>query len=203
MPSRAWLPAAEPCVVHFGQIRPRKGLEDFLACHDQLLTMPTRSKFMVIGARVAKFASYFDAMTAEIRHRNITLLTEVAADEVSDRLAGSWIALLPFPNGASFRRGSMLAAAACGVPIVTRTGIDTPSDMAGSFAVTGYNRGRYGGACLGNFYIAHRSDRLHTERSIKLNKIVGWKGITDSYVDAFLNLSQAQVPDYQRASLSG
>jgi glycosyltransferase involved in cell wall biosynthesis len=201
MPSRAWLPAAEPCVVHFGQIRPRKGLEDFLACHDRLLTMPTRSKFMVIGARVAKFASYFDAMTDEIRRRNITLLTEVAADEVSDRLAASWIALLPFPDGASFRRGSMLAAAACGVPIVTRTGIDTPSDMAAmlSPATTVADM-----AALVSELLDSPSQRQAAhERSIKLAEIVGWNGITDSYVDAFLNLSQAQVRDYQRAPLSG
>lgn len=51
------------------------------------------------------------------------------AEAVAEQLAQASVALLPFPDGASFRRGSLLAAAACGVPIVTRHGHDTPETL--------------------------------------------------------------------------
>ena len=45
----------------------------------------------------------------------------VGADEVSANFAASDIALLPYRDGASFRRGSLMAALAHGMPIVSTT----------------------------------------------------------------------------------
>ena len=57
-------------------------------------------------------------------------MTGLSSDGVADRLSKATLALLPYPDGASMRRTSLLAAAMCGVPIVTRSGSETPPELA-------------------------------------------------------------------------
>jgi glycosyltransferase involved in cell wall biosynthesis len=53
----------------------------------------------------------------------------LSADDVAERLSRTRIAYLPFPDGASERRGSLIALLAQGVPTVTTRGVATPQAM--------------------------------------------------------------------------
>jgi len=54
------------------------------------------------------------------------------ASAVAERLAAATVAYLPFPDGASEKRASLLAAMANGVPVLTTRGATTPDALDGS-----------------------------------------------------------------------
>ena len=133
-PARTWRPSARREVVYFGQVRPEKGLEEFIAVQARLAAAGSDASFTIIGSRVPLFASYFDRIADAARERNIEIVTGLNSDAVADRLSRATLALLPYPDGASMRRTSLLAAAMCGLPIVTRTSGETPPELAALLA---------------------------------------------------------------------
>jgi glycosyltransferase involved in cell wall biosynthesis len=130
IPSRRWTPVEPPEVATFGQLRPDKGLEEFLACCRDLAAARPGLRFRIIGSAVPKFAAYADGIRRAAAADAVRMTEGLEAEAVAEQLAQASVALLPFPDGASFRRGSLLAAAACGVPIVSRHGRDTPDALA-------------------------------------------------------------------------
>src|SRR5271166_1003607 len=76
-PEQEWQPAEQPLVVYFGQIRPEKGLEEFLVCRDELATRFANVKFVIVGSRVPKFATYYHTIEAAANQRGIDLHTEM------------------------------------------------------------------------------------------------------------------------------
>lgn len=117
-------------IVYFGLIRPGKGIEDVLSLAELLKTQCPHLTMRIIGNCRPEQARY----TAGLRERSkgLPLLWEENADDstVARRLAASGIAYLPFPDGASDRRGSLKAALANGMAIVTTRGRDTPRALA-------------------------------------------------------------------------
>jgi len=186
-PARDWQPATPPLIVYFGQIRPEKGLEDFIACRDQLAPRFPDAEFAIAGSRVPKFASYYGMIEAECARRGIRLRGEMPPDEVTDYLRTATVALLPFPSGASFRRGSLLAAAVCGVPVVTLHGADTPPEITRLLrpAASRDQMVEQVAACLsdpGTRMDAH-------SRSCELAALISWDAIGDRYAELFRELT--------------
>jgi glycosyltransferase involved in cell wall biosynthesis len=190
VPPRQWVPAATPEVVYFGQIRPEKGLEEFITCRDRLMATLPQTTFTIIGSSVPKFGSYFDKIAAEARSRAISIVTGLNKEQVSDRLAACWVALLPFPDGASFRRGSLLAAAVCGVPIVTKTGPDTPADLAA--LLTPVTTVEDFTALVRHLLNNPTARQAAHEQSRRMGETVAWSGIADNYIDTFRDLSRLE-----------
>jgi glycosyltransferase involved in cell wall biosynthesis len=185
-----WAPRERPMVVYFGQIRPEKGLEEFLACHDALAARFPDAEFVIIGSRAPKFSSYHDRIAQEAERRGITVLGGLTPGEVSIKLREATVALLPFPSGASFRRGSLLAAAACGAPIVTLHGPDTPPDMQDVLrpVASRDDLAPALAACLSDpatLEAAHR-------RSSRLAAMVSWDAIADQYMKLLLAFDRRQ-----------
>ena len=114
--------ADETLVAYFGLISRTKGLDTLL---DALERLPRRFRLLVIGG--AATAPEDRAFAAEIARRMAApdlhgraIVTGHSPDaEVSAHLLAADIAALPYADGASFRRGSLLAALAHGVPTVT------------------------------------------------------------------------------------
>lgn len=177
MPTRKWRPEDPPLVVYFGQIRPDKGLEEFFVCCDALKD----ANFAVIGSPVPKFASYFEATAAQARQRGIPIISNLTDEQVSDQLAQATVALLPFPDGATFRRSSLLAAAGCGVPIATFTGPDTPENMARLLAPA-HTVNEI--ADLVRAFVESPSLRNQAHlQSVELSRLAGWEIVTRGYLD--------------------
>ena len=179
IPPRHWAPVAPQQVVYFGQVRPNKGIEDFLACRDRLLVNFPHVTFRILGSPVPQFAEYCRNVMAAAKQRNVEVTSGLSAAEIGDALAAATVVVLPIPGGASFRRGSLLAAAVCGVPIVTTAGPDTPPDLAAALPLA-HTPDEV--VSMVARYLSDRAARTQAHlQSEALGRKVGWDGIARLY----------------------
>jgi glycosyltransferase involved in cell wall biosynthesis len=123
--ARLGLQADDLAVVYFGLLNASKGLELLIGAFERVLEARPSSRLLLLGGR-AGASDPGDRVTA--------LRIQPALDRLGDRviqpgflpsnglsaylLAGD-VALLPYADGASARRGSLLACAVHGLPIVS------------------------------------------------------------------------------------
>jgi len=115
-------------VLYFGQIRPGKGIEGFidLAILSAGVGEPTR--FVVLGSTPPRWRGYARALSAQAP-ANVTWIEDAPASVVAHAMATAEAAFLPFPDGASLRRGSLLAALTNGLPVIAPFGAATTEDL--------------------------------------------------------------------------
>lgn len=113
-------------IMTFGQIRPRKGIEQFIELARQSQAEGGAHRFLVVGATLGRFRSYWEQLRAAARGLSIEWRLDLEPAEVARAIAGAAAAYLPFPDGASERRGTLLAVLGNGVPTVTTRGRYTP-----------------------------------------------------------------------------
>ena len=123
-------------VIYFGLIRPAKGLEQVL---DLAAIIKQRALGMVvriIGLSLKEHESYLDGLRQKAADLPVVWELGLSDQETADRIVRAAIAYAPFPDGASERRGSLLALLANGVATVTTRGVHTPPalDRAVEFA---------------------------------------------------------------------
>lgn len=112
----------ETLVAYFGLMGRSKGVDMLVAAIAQL---PREVKLLIIGgeATAPQDVAYRAQVLAQIEALNLAerVITTGHVDEqdVSAYLLTADVAALPFDDGASFRRGSLLAALAHGLPVVT------------------------------------------------------------------------------------
>jgi glycosyltransferase involved in cell wall biosynthesis len=114
-------------LVYFGSIRSDKGLETFIEVAMRVAGRVSGVECVVIGSPVRSSAEYARRLRAAHSGSPLLWLTGLDADAVGDELSRSRVAYLPFPDGASERRGSLLATLGCGLPTVTAGGRHTTS----------------------------------------------------------------------------
>jgi len=115
-------------VVYFGQIKPDKGIEDFLELSRLGIQQNKLYRFVVIGSIPARYTGYYAALRAQ-SPSSVDWLTDLPFPDTAEQLASSLAAYLPFPDGASYRRGSMLAAFANGLPVIAPRGTATTQEL--------------------------------------------------------------------------
>lgn len=122
---RARLGAApgETLLCYFGFLNASKGGETLIRA---LAQIPNARLLMIggqVGASDATNAQYGSRVEQQLKERGLesrVLWTGfTAAEEVSANFLAADICVLPYRDGASFRRGTLMAALAHGMPIVT------------------------------------------------------------------------------------
>lgn len=117
-------------LVYFGTIRPRKGLEEFLSAAQGISEIDPEWSFKIVCVVPDHDRKYANRILDEAsRIPGLSIIESLPLQEVSNVLASSSYAYLPFPDGASERRGSLMAALECGVEVVTTEGPHTPEDL--------------------------------------------------------------------------
>jgi glycosyltransferase involved in cell wall biosynthesis len=115
--------ADETLLVYFGFLNPSKGAETLIQA---LYDLP-QTKLLFLGGQTGATdptnVEYREHVKQEIRDRrleNRVLWTDfLPPDAVSAHFYAADVCVLPYRDGASFRRGSIMAALAHGMPIVT------------------------------------------------------------------------------------
>lgn len=108
-------------VVYFGQIRPNKGLETYLNLAQQSIKLGRSYAFHVIGSVSKAHEAYARSLAANAPPE-VRWSFDLSFEEVGVILGRSFAAYLPFPDGASERRGSLAAAWFNGLPTLSLTG---------------------------------------------------------------------------------
>ena len=123
--------AADPGIVYFGFLRPRRGLEQVLELGKLLREAGVRERITIVGAAQPRWSAYVSALRARGAGLPVRWETDLSDTSVAHLLARSQIAYLPFPDGASHRRTSLIAALCHGVAVVTTRGTQTPAELTG------------------------------------------------------------------------
>lgn len=113
-------------VLYFGHIRPKKGIEKFINDAAQL---PSHLKVCLMGQVPAGFESYYQSILDQAKGSGVRFFLNVEENEVASMLNDTKLVYLPFPDGASERRGSVLAAMANGAVVMTTLGEFTTSAL--------------------------------------------------------------------------
>jgi glycosyltransferase involved in cell wall biosynthesis len=113
-------------VSYFGLIAPNKGIEAFLDLCEVARANPNNLTFELIGAIPDQYRRYAEAILQRASACDALLSIDLPNDAVAKRLAASSFAYLPFPDGASAKRGTLAAAIVNGLIVVTRHTPITP-----------------------------------------------------------------------------
>lgn len=123
------LPPSANLVCYFGFLHPVKGLELLLRAFKQVAAGNDEAHLVVIGGMQSlslsqeEAESYCQRLT-DLRDelglsRSVTFTGYVDSERVSELLLASDVCVLPFNHGASLKSGSLLAALAHGLPVLT------------------------------------------------------------------------------------
>jgi glycosyltransferase involved in cell wall biosynthesis len=110
-------------IGHFGTYRMAYTRAALKAAVPGLLAVPDRA-VLFLGANSDGFAEELATMYPQHRSR-IHGTGELDPQSAADHLAACTLAIQPFPDGVTTRRGSVTAALALGVPVVTNAGLNT------------------------------------------------------------------------------
>lgn len=109
-------------LCYFGQVRPNKGLEEFIDAASKLSAQNPTMDISIMGQMPEGYDSYFTGIKARIRGTSIKLRPNLPGEQVTAFLNSCKVVYLPFPDGISERRGSFLAAISNGAAVVSHRG---------------------------------------------------------------------------------
>ncbi|MDR1884367.1 MAG: glycosyltransferase [Prevotella sp.] len=116
-------------IVYFGQIRPKKGIEEIIELAKLIKKNDLNYTVIIMGRTYEKFYDFYQEMLALTEDTNISWLIDVSEKRVSEILGSNVIAYLPFPDGASERRGSLFAALSHHMIVFTTKGGQSLQEM--------------------------------------------------------------------------
>jgi glycosyltransferase involved in cell wall biosynthesis len=106
-------------IGYFGLIRPGKGLEEFVHVLRAIGGRAATLRIALIGQTVPGFEAFTEETFQALHAMGVELILNRDGEEVAALLCGVNVAVLPFPDGVTRRRGSALAAMGNGALLVT------------------------------------------------------------------------------------
>lgn len=113
-------------VVCFGLIRPQKGLEDFIEAAAESKRQGLPFVFTFVGMKDPRFEDYYWNLKKLSEDLPIRWEMDLDDQAVAKRLAKATFAYMPYPDGATERRTSMIAMLAQGIAVLTTASEMTP-----------------------------------------------------------------------------
>ena len=174
--------ARDLSVVYFGQIRPNRGLESFLELARLSAVQKRPFGFHVIGSISEPLRSYAhdlqEQAPAEVRWS-----VDLPFEDVGQILGHSFAAYLPFPDGVSERRGSLLASWLNGLPVLSSIGPATTPVLAD--LVLAVNTPEEALAILDDLAASPAAWRLISQRTRDYAQKHSWEDVARRHADAY------------------
>ncbi len=131
------LPAADPPhfdarsidIAYFGHIRPTKGIEDFLDVIAEIRAGDPHVRIAMIGEVPTGYEDYGAMVAARCAAIGVTQILGLDDERAARQLTDVRFLYLPFRDGVSARRGTVLAGLNNGAVVVTRIGSATPAAL--------------------------------------------------------------------------
>jgi|YNPBryantNP2012_1023418.scaffolds.fasta_scaffold19622_2 glycosyltransferase involved in cell wall biosynthesis len=130
-------------LAYFGFMNPGKGGETLVRCLAELIQAGKPARLLMVGGQVGAsdptnqaYLEQVERLIAELGvHPFVQWTGFISNEEVSANLLAADCAVLPYREGASLRHGSLMAALAHGLPIVSTRPSDDVREAAGLFPV--------------------------------------------------------------------
>lgn len=171
-------------VVYFGLIAPKKNLEDFIELAKLIKENNVNITCRIIGK--VRDKNYYE----EIYRKSISLpiiwSLELGDKEVAQCLSQVKFAYLPFPDGASERRGSLLATLGNGVVTITKKGKFTTKELEESIVVAQNSLEAF--YALINLLERYDIWKDLSERGKKYAYRFSWEYIADKHIELYQKL---------------
>lgn len=178
-------------IIYFGQIRPKKGIEEVIELAKLIKERDLNFSVVIMGRTYERFGDYYLKMLKESEGTNLKWMIDVSEEQVSELLGSTILAYLPFPDGASERRGSLFAALSHHMVVFTTKGEFTPLEM--NICVNYINSPSDFLEYLTSDYNVTRllltEEKKDLDIDIFLNKYT-WETIMDQYIDEFNKIIQ-------------
>jgi glycosyltransferase involved in cell wall biosynthesis len=186
MPGGQWEPGEPFTVVHFGMLRPEKGLEEFIELAKLSKEAGRPWCFRIVGAVVPHARNYADGLFHLAEGTGIEWRTGLSAGEVSEILRHAHVSYLAPAGGLHERRGTLLACAANGLPIVGKLDWATPEFLK-NYVVSA---GTPAEALRAIDLLSGNPEDLAawSKRSTELDRLFSWDTITRDYIRLFEDL---------------
>jgi glycosyltransferase involved in cell wall biosynthesis len=122
---RLSLPTDALLITHFGLVYPGKGLETLIDALVQVRRRHPRAHLVIVGDTREQDRPYRASLESRIEQRGLRAAVawtgHMADGDASPVLSAADLFVAPFDDGASFRRGSLMAGLAHGRPVVSTT----------------------------------------------------------------------------------
>ena len=181
IPIGRWEPSGSFTIVHFGMLRPQKGIEEMihLARLCRQLDRPYRT--VIMGAIVPHARGYAKSLFTLAEGTGIEWEIGVSPERVSDVLRHAHVAYLAPPCGVHERRGTLLACAANGLPIVAKVDWETPEFLC-NYVIPAASPSE---ALQAIDELAQPGRlKVQSDRSLTLGRMFSWETIADRYIEA-------------------
>jgi len=122
-------------IVHFGLIRPQKGIEDVLEAARLSLSQNENLRFLIVGTPDANSFDYSESLKRQSVGLPIEWQGSLTDEQVASLLSRTRFGYMPFPDGATERRTSLLALYANGVVVTTTSSKMTSPEMKESSVI--------------------------------------------------------------------
>ena len=116
-------------IVYFGLFRTNKGIEHVMRLAELVKGEGLPYVVRMVGAMDAHLPNYYNNLRSLAKRLPVVWVVGQDVEQVAAVLGRCQIGYMPFPDGASERRTSLLALLANGVAVVTTRGPHTPPEM--------------------------------------------------------------------------
>jgi glycosyltransferase involved in cell wall biosynthesis len=116
-------------IIYFGLIGPKKGLDDVLKLAALIKKENLNLRVRIVGLPNPKRPDYLEYLYKETSNLPVSWEIGLQEKDVSQLLSRAQIAYVPFPDGASERRSSLMALLINGVATITTYGKHTPENF--------------------------------------------------------------------------
>jgi glycosyltransferase involved in cell wall biosynthesis len=182
-----------PVISFFGLFYPGRKIELVIHAFDEARKKHPALKFRFIGDVHPRYKGYFlkikELAEEVLPHESLEWILGRTPEEIALALRQSVACVLPFPDGASFRRTTFIAALSLGIPIITTRGKSTSGQIVDGVNVLFADNATS---------IANRIDLLLTETSLadsiaenskKLSSSFSWERIASDHIRAYERLN--------------
>ena len=116
-------------VVYFGLIVPGKGIEEYLELVRIAYETTNFWRFTIIGSFPNEHKDYAEYICNQAQILSVNVLLNCSNDEVASLLVRASWAYLPFPDGPSERRTTLLSSLSNGLNIITTPGTHISKEL--------------------------------------------------------------------------
>ncbi|RZR26585.1 glycosyltransferase [Vibrio vulnificus] len=119
-----------PNLIHFGQIRPNKGLELILELYEMIkLKGEIKINLKLIGGIPKGYEKYASQLVDKFLKLGVDVKTNLSFESISGEMSNADFGVFVFPDGVDERRGSVIAALSHDVICFTNFAIRTPDTL--------------------------------------------------------------------------